>query len=73
MREIDFIQRPKKIGGVNISDRLIVTFDKSNNGDDAVLLVSREIFDTMIETRLEVIAEFTGDAAIATYNYLTLR
>ena len=56
-----------------MSDRLIVTFDKGNNGDDAVSLVSREIFDIMIETRLEVIAQFTGDAAIAMYNYLTLR
>ena len=54
-----------------MSDKLIVTFDKADNGDDAVLLVAREIVDPMIETRLEVIANFTGDEAIATYNFLT--
>ena len=47
------------------SDKLIVTFDKADNGDDAALLVGREAFDTT-----GVIAEFTGNEAIATYNYL---
>ena len=54
-----------------MSDTLIVTFDKADNGDNAVLLVARKIVDPMIETRLEIIANFIGDEAIATYNYLT--
>lgn len=29
------------------SDKLIVTFDKADNGDDAALLVGREAFDTV--------------------------
>ena len=54
-----------------MSDTLIVTFDKADNGDNAVLLVARKIVDPMIETRLEIIANFTGDEAITIYNYLT--
>lgn len=53
----------------NISDKLIITFDKTDS-DEAVLLVSREIFDIMYSTKLEVINEFKGRDAIALYNFL---
>ena len=53
-----------------MSDRLIVTFDK-NDDDVPVLLVSKEIFDVMWATKLQVINKLTSNDAIAVYNFLT--
>lgn len=53
-----------------MGDTLIITFDYKD-GDVPVLLVSKKIFDTMYETKLEVIKEFTGINAVLLYKFLT--
>lgn len=53
-----------------MGDKLIITFD-CKSGDVPVLLVSKEIFDSMYETKLEVIREFTGNNAVSLYQFLT--